>query len=584
MNLLSASIAVSVPGTSFLSEDWRFLRLQDNPPGDIPDEHEAELTRGELVDIFASIFDQPSCGKESAVGAYEGPHEGETPEQAAVDYISAKYPGRTGAQQLAAEFGLGDMCLPERIDGGEITKQVYAHASGEDVFEDYDIVSYDADLDGKKRYVESDIYAKIEFSNASYAPIYYFVDQVKLDRYLISPSAYGKVWEWRGLVKDENGDTVENPSWLIRDGRIFFPGNWSGILVFKRLPIKYHLYDLVIEGTVDEDATRHYEARVSAKAPGLSIVHLDISEETRAEETKEKCPWLDFDFGIPPGGYSVTTSCNNCGSDDLPDDDKDDAGPGEFEQWECEDTITAEEWAEQCCVSPATGCMPSCLKVESVFNGPVGAEDDRGNEENVDVVVLMPDEGTPCGTITKTWSTTGGGCCDDVEEISINEDSSDEVIAPNGSATVVWSGGRPPFSISISGEGYSLERYKVVKEVENWPYWSAGAYADDVSCGVLTFTISDGCSEASWKVLNTEGRWIIYETHGQFGFGGHVECFEEDKKYEEAWHEAYDCEEDTGCASAETASPKCDSQSAACEAELIECCCITAWEYSEWGC
>lgn len=403
MTYLNSSTTIGAQETQ-QADSGAFLRIESEKPGDIPEEYEAELTQSELVDIFASIFGRGSCGATDATDAYTGPDVGELPEQSATDYLQQKYPGRDGAQQLAAEFGVGQACRPETLDGGEIDKNIYIHASSQHIFQTYEIVSYDAELN-EPRYVDTDIYLKIEFSNVSSAPIYYYVDQDRLAEYLSFLYDRSDVYEWRGAIKDEAGNTVKNPIWTYKNGAVHFPGNWSGILIFKRLPIHYHVYTLTITGTVDAEATRHYDARVSGKAPGLSIVHEDISEEFTADDTEANCPWLDLEKFLDPKSGKYQVKCGNCG------DGGGTGGNGELPDEppkpppECASPITAEQYNKECCGGPLQGCLPECREIETAVKGPVVA---RGGIHGG--IVLLPEDG-PCGTLTTTYASDGGNCC-----------------------------------------------------------------------------------------------------------------------------------------------------------------------------
>jgi hypothetical protein len=49
------------------------------------------------------------------------------------------------------------------------------------------------------------------------------------------------------------------------------------------------------------------------------------------------------------------------------------------------------------------------------------------------------------------------GCdCDDADAFSIDDGSTPDTINPNGNVTIYVDGGCPPFSWSISGNGYSF--------------------------------------------------------------------------------------------------------------------------------
>lgn len=522
---LGASATIQYQEAEASVEDWEFLRLQDTKPGDVPDEYEAELTRGEVVEIFASIFGRGSCDQPDAPDAYTGPAAGETPEEAASEYLQGKYSGRDGAQQLAAEFGLGDLCAPETIDGGDIVRQVYVHASSQWVFDDYNIVAPGSRLSAP-RYKEHDIYSKIEFSNVSYAPLYYFVDLDKLNKYLRNPIAYGDIYEWRGSVTDQQGNVIDNPTWKIANGRVYFAGNWSGILIFKRLPIRYHLYDITISGYVDADATRHYTALVSAKAAGLSLVQMEIDEEETAEETKDHCPWLDFDYGDDGTGTAKKTTCGNCD-----DEDDQDGEPEEPTGQECDTPITAEEYNEECCGGPLVGCLPPCRSITTTVHGPISGEEPDEYCGKTSVVVLMPRDGKPCGRLTKTWE-TDGDCrdCDGVDALEPDADNPD-VVGPGSYVRLIFFGGKHPIKYKVSGNDFYFSgQVKSVELKSN----EVIVFAGPESCGSATVTADDGCSQASWDIRSTNGEWVVVEDNLADAIS-HYQCIIGKYRYTDDW-------------------------------------------------
>lgn len=524
---LNGSVTIATDDAENTLEDWEFLRIQGEKPGDVPEEYEEELTRGEVVDIFASIFGRGSCYQPDAPDAYEGPEDGETPQESTTNYLLEKYPGRDGAQQLAAEFGTGGLCLPETIDGGEIEEPVYVHASSEYVFDNYNIVAPGSKL-SKVQYRAHDIYLKIEFSNVSYASIYYFVDTGKLSKYLSNKSRYGDIYEWRGIVKDQSGETVEKPTWTISNGRVYFPGNWSGILILKRLPIEYHYYNVIIQGTVDADATRHYVALISGKAPGLSIVQLEIEEEEKAEETKKKCPWLDFDYGLNATGTATEVTCGNCGEQEPEKEPEQDEGP-EPDESTCE-PITDEEYLSECCAGTDVTCKPVCREITTPVRGPIKGDPPSAYSGKTEIIVLMPDDNTPCGELTTTW-TTSGGCddeCEGVEDLSWNPDNPD-VIAAGSSANVGFLGG-----LTSKPKEYTLGGGEFYFENGTQSITSSGVgitvYAAGDACGSATISADDGCSSASGTLRCDQGRWLVIFNEMTDG-GLNVSCIVGKYKY-----------------------------------------------------
>lgn len=136
--------------------------------------------------------------------------------------------------------------------------------------------------------------------------------------------------------------------------------------------------------------------------------------------------------------------------------------------------------------------------------------------------------GEPCGQKYETWKGKND-CCDFVEPMAWDEANSAEVVSPGSRVIVGITGGRPPFYVSVRGDGFTLDGYRIRNGwVDTRLFW---VYAADFSCGWCPITVDDGCSVAEGGVRCTVGQWVemVYASpcgvigSGEIIFGGTTE-------------------------------------------------------------
>ena len=116
--------------------------------------------------------------------------------------------------------------------------------------------------------------------------------------------------------------------------------------------------------------------------------------------------------------------------------------------------------------------------------------------------------GKPCGKKYESW-TGRNNCCDFVEPMAWDTENSAEVVAPGSRAVVGITGGAPPFYVSIRGEGFTLDGYRIRDGwVDTRLFW---VYAGPYACGWAPIEVSDGCSIVKHGIRSTEGEWVLQD-------------------------------------------------------------------------
>ena len=122
--------------------------------------------------------------------------------------------------------------------------------------------------------------------------------------------------------------------------------------------------------------------------------------------------------------------------------------------------------------------------------------------------------GKPCGKMRETWQ-GHLNCCDFVEPMSWDTDTSVDVLAPNTRGIVGVNGGAPPFYWSVRGQGFALNATGNLRDgFTDTPYvW---IYALHNACGAGPIEVIDGCSVVKNAVRSTIGEWdLVGERHGR---------------------------------------------------------------------
>lgn len=96
--------------------------------------------------------------------------------------------------------------------------------------------------------------------------------------------------------------------------------------------------------------------------------------------------------------------------------------------------------------------------------------------------------------------------CGEWDELVYDDENSAEVINDDSSAAIMWEGGKPPFRIAVTGQGFYMDYQHTTKE---YLQESRVAFIYTAnSCGICEITIQDACDEiVQGSIRSAEGRW-----------------------------------------------------------------------------
>jgi hypothetical protein len=104
--------------------------------------------------------------------------------------------------------------------------------------------------------------------------------------------------------------------------------------------------------------------------------------------------------------------------------------------------------------------------------------------------------------------------CDEREELSYDEENSADVIADNSSAYIGVIGGKPPYIVTVDGQGFYLDSQRTAVAISTESK-SILVYTSD-ACGYCDVSITDNCGDSvDAGVRSTNGSWhLIASTRG----------------------------------------------------------------------
>lgn len=190
---------------------------------------------------------------------------------------------------------------------------------------------------------------------------------------------------------------------------------------------------------------------------------------------------------------------------------------------------TAEQMANICC-EPADGLM--CCEVarrwegfsiselqdgrlwkwgENRYGEPERQEisipvDGQGRDASgTRVVVELARRAQPCGEIITKYDIAPNNCCEDVEDISIDEEYTPDILPHGQSVEVFWHGGVPPFTVRTTSAGTSLAGgfREIVTGGDRMI-----VTASETFCGSTAVIVSDACSSAKKMLRSDIGQWL----------------------------------------------------------------------------
>jgi hypothetical protein len=131
--------------------------------------------------------------------------------------------------------------------------------------------------------------------------------------------------------------------------------------------------------------------------------------------------------------------------------------------------------------------------------------DGTGTKDGRLTMIAWRPRRNPCGKVIERVKMDPNNCCDEVEPLAFDWDSSVEVLEPDSSGFVSFTGGRLPALVKIRGNGFSLDGYNTR---DAWTYHRTfRVYAHAMACGTAPIAIDDGCTVASGAVRSSLGHW-----------------------------------------------------------------------------
>ncbi len=176
---------------------------------------------------------------------------------------------------------------------------------------------------------------------------------------------------------------------------------------------------------------------------------------------------------------------------------------------EVDHDINDPEFYEQTCCVPPPFPLPTCVTYYRKNMGghrmdPENVEryQNTYGKENVNFVAVGPKDGD-CGYTKYQQVKHSIDCCEDVLPLEWDPEYSPNV-AP---ALYHFLGGKGPFIIHVTGEGFSLDRDITVKKIEITSHWFR-VYLLDGHCGPGTLKVTDVCDqELPLGIRSPDGYW-----------------------------------------------------------------------------
>jgi hypothetical protein len=177
-----------------------------------------------------------------------------------------------------------------------------------------------------------------------------------------------------------------------------------------------------------------------------------------------------------------------------------------------DDTTRAHDpdfYEEVCCKRPSVS-LPNCLHQRLTYkggqpiqNGEQFYRDLYGPETRVHPV---PPEDGNCGDWYIDQEYTACIPCDGVAAIVWDTATSPTTVAPNSSNLLAVTGGRAPYTWTVSGYRFQFtaNQATTIVTAQPWVYLSALT----LSCGTATITVDDGCSTVTAGIRSTAGKWL----------------------------------------------------------------------------
>ena len=124
----------------------------------------------------------------------------------------------------------------------------------------------------------------------------------------------------------------------------------------------------------------------------------------------------------------------------------------------------------------------------------------------IEFIGLGPITPEGCGTRYEETKIIQHNCCDEVEPMAWDTETSVEVLAPGTSGIVGVIGGSGTYHWSVRGNDFWLDSAHTLRDGMTDTGYTR-IYAGANACGTAPITVSDGCSVIIDDVRSTEGRW-----------------------------------------------------------------------------
>lgn len=242
----------------------------------------------------------------------------------------------------------------------------------------------------------------------------------------------------------------------------------------------------------------------------------EVTISTRCQCTDKEVRTLTYEESVPCPEevvrcQGVATECRHLvGSVTVPEyvecaDDREIPGrPGTIYA-----LSTAKYYEDHCCKAPAFA-LPQCPEKTITHRGGLPLQ--GGSQPWIDIwgpklrITPISPPGGICGNWTIRQEVRSSNCCDGVDPLVWDTETSPEVMSPNSSAIIgVIGGGRYPYEWTVAGQGFQFQNgSKKITTVGNRIYLAALPTA----CGTASITVSDGCTTVTVGIRCTQGKWV----------------------------------------------------------------------------
>jgi hypothetical protein len=531
---MRSQLSIKVSGSDPVSSSTKaWIKLTLDPPEETSTITKAQLA--EWLDKAYGIVDH--CTGENEDDAYTPGDPEDTTEQRLQDAL-----GGDNCYESADILSLTERCSLNHRAGISKKYAVYVHCSADDVRDRYRFTcSSDISPTGPSQ-AESTVQVIIDFTDAGEVPVYRFSEKKEVENLWLK---YPPQWLGDVLIGTRRIDSGNiGVGWS--NGRITLSQKVSGRLIVY-LPIKYDVWTVSVPGVIIGDK-RDYTAEAFAFDESLdSPASVELTDDQENEEEGSDCELCsgidialqDDEFTTDPvtGELTGVTSSGGSTCQKRINTETRRSCTGElistvtrYEDTECPskqvteiiytnqgtpagEIWTAAEYEDTCCKSPkSAGCLP-CKEVISSYNGgaPVLPSEQYWIDRYAPAQVIFNrvgrEDGLPCGTRTDKFVPAPGTCCGDVLDLSIDDSSSAETVAPSSSCIVYWEEGRNLVEITVSGQGFWLNPGFTIKSGVVQGDKNVTIYTSGDNCGTGTVTVDDGCSEVEWDIRSTAGQW-----------------------------------------------------------------------------